>query len=496
MALTAKALARKHREARGQRDDGWKVTASEEGGKVDRKLRGRLKRENALGSVAAREAASAEFWLSTHDHGELVPDNDLEKTWRLKQDEVASLVEIGAAAKRFDLKLSELGPYACNYSRDGRWLLLGGRKGHLAMLDWQRHKIVCEVQVKEAVKDVCFLHNSVFFAAAQRKQVYVYDKRGIEVHCMSEHRDVEKMTFLPHHFLLGTVGNQGILRYQDTSTGAIIAQHRTKLGPCKAMCQNPHNGVLLCGHVGGTVTLWSPNMTTSLVKMLCHRGPVSGVAVDQTGRHLVTIGADKQMKVWDVRTFKPLHAYFCSAPAKSIEISQRGLVGISWGSRIQVWKDCLASKAKSPYMNLQQESGQVRQVRFCPYEDVLGVGHEKGFSSYLIPGAAAPNFDSFVANPYQTRKERREHEVRSLLEKLQPDSIVLDPEKVGNLKALPREVQKAAREEQRSAMAARVMKQRDKNELKTRTKGKNKPSKRHRKKQLNVIMDKRKELGL
>ena len=45
-------------------------------------------------------------------------------------------------------------------------------------------------------------------------------------------------------------------------------------------------------------------------------------------------------------------------------------------------------------------------------------------------------------------------------------------------------------------MAARVKKQRDQNELKTRTKGKNKPSKRHRKKQLNVIMDKRKELGL
>ncbi len=29
-----------------------------------------------------------------------------------------------------------------------------------------------------------FLHNEQFFAAAQRKYAYIYDKRGIEVHCL------------------------------------------------------------------------------------------------------------------------------------------------------------------------------------------------------------------------------------------------------------------------------------------------------------------------
>ena len=33
-------------------------------------------------------------------------------------------------------------------------------------------------------RDVAILHNEQFFAAAQKKYVYIYDKRGLEVHCL------------------------------------------------------------------------------------------------------------------------------------------------------------------------------------------------------------------------------------------------------------------------------------------------------------------------
>ena len=98
------------------------------------------------------------------------------------------------------------------------------------------------------------------------------------------------------------------------------------------------------------------------------QGPVLSVAADTTGHHMVTTGADGQVKVWDLRTYQPLHAYFSPSPATWCDISQRGLLGVGWGRRVNVWKDALATKQKSPYMTHSLQAGQLRDFHFCPYE--------------------------------------------------------------------------------------------------------------------------------
>jgi U3 small nucleolar RNA-associated protein 7 len=114
-------------------------------------------------------------------------------------------VDRASARKIFDLAL-DYGPYNMRYSGNGRHLLMAGQKGHVALMEWGSGKVKTELQLRESVRDVSFLHNETLFAVAQKKYTYIYDSKGIEVHCLKNHRDPLRLEFLPYHFLLASIG--------------------------------------------------------------------------------------------------------------------------------------------------------------------------------------------------------------------------------------------------------------------------------------------------
>ncbi|EHK98294.1 putative U3 small nucleolar RNA-associated protein 7 [Glarea lozoyensis 74030] len=390
--------------------------------------------------------------LHENTEGFLEPENELERTYKVRQDDILPDVAVETAKKKFDLKLDALGPYVCDYTRNGRELLLAGRKGHIATMDWREGKLGCELQLGETVRDAKWLHNNQMFAVAQKKYVYMYDRAGVEIHCLKKHIEVTNMEFLPYHYLLATVGNAGYLKYQDVSTGQMVIELPTKLGSPTSLTQNPQNAVLHMGHQNGTVTLWSPNSTTPLVKLLAHRGPVRGLAVDREGRYMVSTGQDLKMSVWDIRMFKEVNTYFTRTPASSVAISDRGLTAVGWGTQTSIWRGLFTKhsleqeKIQSPYMAWGGEGKRIERVKWCPFEDLLGVSHNEGFSSIIVPGAGEPNFDALEVNPYENTKQRQEAEVKSLLNKLQPEMISLNPEYIGNLDFLSAEQRKAEKD--------------------------------------------------
>ena len=404
----------------------------------DKKIRGNLKALEERYQEANLKAKDAEILLE-NNAGFLEPEGELEKTYKVRQDAIKQDVDVETAKKSFELKLDSLGSYVHDYSRNGRDLLLAGRKGHIATMDWRTGKLGCELQLGETVRDAKWLHNNQFFAVAQKKNVYIYDHHGVEVHNLDQHIEVEFMEFLPYHFLLATIGKAGWIKWQDTSTGKLIMQTGTKQGTPTAFGQNPYNAILHVGHQNGTVSMWSPNSTTPLVKTLNHRGPVRSLAMDREGRYMVSTGQDMKMAVWDIRTFKPVHDYFLRAPGSSLAISDRNLTAVGWGTQTSIWKDLFTKhrsdqvKVQSPYMAWGAQGQTVERVSWSPFEDILGISHNKGFSSIIVPGAGEPNFDALEHNPYENTKQRQEAEVKSLLNKLQPEMISLDPNFIGTL---------------------------------------------------------------
>ncbi|CAI9623499.1 unnamed protein product [Staurois parvus] len=225
------------------------------------------------------------------------------------------------------------------------------------------------------------------------------------------------MEFLPYHFMLATCSSTSFLQYLDVSVGKEVSAIFCRSGRLGVMCQNPHNAIIHLGHHNGTVSLWSPSVREPLVKMLCHRGAVRSVSVDKTGMYMATSGLDRKLTIFDLRTYKPLTSFGIPLGAGNLCHSQRGLLAASTGNVVQVYKDTHITEPKTPYMCLSLKA-PIHGLQFCPYEDVLGIGHGGGFTSMIIPGAGEANFDGLECNPYESKKQRQEWEVKALLEKV------------------------------------------------------------------------------
>jgi hypothetical protein len=95
-------------------------------------------------------------------------------------------------------------------------------------------------------------------ALCQPTSTFIYDSRGIELHKLPQSFGIE---YLPYHFLLAMYDNRR-LRYYDTTTGHVVADHVAK-NHYTAMGQNRSNGVVAMGTHRGVVEWWTPGSGTA-----------------------------------------------------------------------------------------------------------------------------------------------------------------------------------------------------------------------------------------
>lgn len=158
--LSKEEQAKRRRQKLANRDYG-RGKGVDVRGVRDKKLRTNMKKQEERYQNAISKAKDAEILLENAP-GFLEPEHELERTYRVRQDEITSETAVGTAQKRFDLKLDDLGPYHCEYTRNGKELLLAGRKGHIATMDFREGKLGCELQLGETIRGRFTLGNTLY----------------------------------------------------------------------------------------------------------------------------------------------------------------------------------------------------------------------------------------------------------------------------------------------------------------------------------------------
>ncbi|KAM1329571.1 hypothetical protein ACFX2H_041974 [Malus domestica] len=104
--------------------------------------------------------------------------------------------------------LPDFGPYTLDFTSSSRYIVIGGRKGHLAIVDLMNMRLVKKFQ---------------------------------------EHVAVSRLQFLDKHYLLASINNLGQLHYQDMTNGVMAGSYRTGLRCTNVMQVNPYNGCRVTG---------------------------------------------------------------------------------------------------------------------------------------------------------------------------------------------------------------------------------------------------------
>lgn len=200
-----------------------------------------------------------------------------------------------------------------------------------------------------------------------------------------------------------------------------------------AMTQNPKTGVVLVGNPQGTVSLWSPSSSKCLASVLTNRCAVKSVTATSCGNYFAAGSVDRTVSIWDVRMMKELRKFRLLTTPAQMTFSQRSKLAVGLNAFCHVFGEDVIQTGSDvnvkPYMTHRADA-RISGMQFCPFEDVLGLSHEKGYSSIIIPGSGEPNFDALESNPFQSTKMRQEAEVKALLEKVPPEMITLNTERV------------------------------------------------------------------
>jgi len=122
---------------------------------ANKKLRTTLQRQSANTERGKALLRDAELLLP-NNAGKMEVEGDMDRSWRISQDEIVKSISVEAARGRKEFTLDG-GPYRARYTRSGRHMAIVGQKGHVSTFDWHAGTIFSELRLQETCRDITYV---------------------------------------------------------------------------------------------------------------------------------------------------------------------------------------------------------------------------------------------------------------------------------------------------------------------------------------------------
>ncbi len=224
----------------------------------------------------------------------------------LSQAAAPRMVKLGALPASYEPVM------ALTLSPDGKRLAAGrGRELAVYSLESTNYPVLARVEAHgELVRALAWSPDGEFLASGSFRELKMWAVRSNEVQLQWSVSSnllgrINALRFTPHGGAViaadGAIAENGWLRVFGTPTGTPISAWRTDADVIYDLAVSPDGGLVATASGDKLVKFWELVSQKEVGQIEAHFGAVWGAAFNTNATELITVGADKQLKLWDVK---------------------------------------------------------------------------------------------------------------------------------------------------------------------------------------------------
>ncbi len=261
-----------------------------------------------------------------------------------------------------------------DFSKDGMFLLSGGRDGMMRMWDFRSGEMIRLFSEGDAPISSVAYSPDYHFIASGGDGVKLWDpSTGRVVHRLGGHtRPVHSVAFSPDGKILASGGDDHTIRLWNAEEGRHLRTLTGHAFGVNGVIFSPDGRLLASGSTGRTVRLWDPATGKQIRTLDGHKLIVTPIAFSSGGRFLAAVGDDDAIRLWDLEAgeiARRLSPYRADAIAIAFSPDSRLLVSGNSDKTL-----CLWNAAGKMIRTLTGHSAPVETVAFSPDGQFIASG--------------------------------------------------------------------------------------------------------------------------